>query len=75
VERLEQFTALLGYQSMSLQGFLIARPVSGDELLPLLKRIPAQCHELLLQSQGVAMAALPPQLEEFSEARSVNSAS
>jgi EAL domain-containing protein (putative c-di-GMP-specific phosphodiesterase class I) len=51
VERLEQFTALLGYRSMSLQGFLLGRPVERDKVLGLLKRIPAHCQELLLLSQ------------------------
>jgi diguanylate cyclase (GGDEF)-like protein len=72
VERLEQFTALLGYQAMSLQGFLIARPVAGGELLPLLKRVPALCHELLLLSRDAALPAVPRHPACLSQARSAN---
>ncbi len=46
VERLEQFAVLKMYRAISLQGYLFARPVSADELLPLLGRLPAHCREL-----------------------------
>ncbi|HEY6124499.1 MAG TPA: EAL domain-containing protein [Steroidobacteraceae bacterium] len=51
VERLEQFTALLGYESMSLQGFLIARPVPRDQLLASVKGAAAHCQDLMLMSR------------------------
>jgi EAL domain-containing protein (putative c-di-GMP-specific phosphodiesterase class I) len=65
VERLEQFTALLDCRAMSLQGFLLARPVAQDKLLPLLKRVPAHCQELLLLSRGTEMATPALQLSGF----------
>jgi diguanylate cyclase (GGDEF)-like protein len=57
VERLEQFNALLGYQALSLQGYLLARPVPRDSLLAVLKRVPARCQELLLLSRGLSQPA------------------
>ena len=51
VERIEQFAMLLQHRAISLQGYLFSRPVPRDDLLPLLKRLPAQCQELLQQSQ------------------------
>jgi diguanylate cyclase (GGDEF)-like protein len=51
VERLAQFTMLLGFPGMSLQGYLVARPVTFDRVLPLLKQLPSHCQELLLLSQ------------------------
>ena len=54
VERLEQFAMLLPNRAISLQGYLFSRPVPRDDLLPLLKRMPAHCQELLQQSQEAA---------------------
>jgi len=51
VEHLEQFAMLLPNRAISLQGFLFSRPVLRDELLALLKRMPAHCQELLQQSK------------------------
>jgi len=51
VERLEQFAMLLPHRAISLQGYLFSRPVPKDELLPLLKRLPVRCQELLELSQ------------------------
>jgi diguanylate cyclase (GGDEF)-like protein len=53
VERLEQFSALLGYRAMSLQGYLLSRPVPSDSVLPLLKRMSAHCQELVLLSRSL----------------------
>ncbi|HEU5135750.1 MAG TPA: EAL domain-containing protein [Steroidobacteraceae bacterium] len=46
VERLEQLAMLLPHRAISLQGFLFSRPVSANDLLPLLERLPAHCQEL-----------------------------
>jgi diguanylate cyclase (GGDEF)-like protein len=51
VERLEQLSVLLPYRSISLQGYLLARPVPRDELLLLLAKLPQHCQELVRQSQ------------------------
>jgi diguanylate cyclase (GGDEF)-like protein len=50
IERPEQFVLLLGHRTMSLQGYLLARPVSRDELLPLLPKVSQRCQELVLMS-------------------------
>jgi EAL domain-containing protein (putative c-di-GMP-specific phosphodiesterase class I) len=55
VERLEQFAMLLTHGAISLQGFLFARPVAANDLLPLIQRLPAQCRELAHGAQK-----LPP---------------
>jgi EAL domain-containing protein (putative c-di-GMP-specific phosphodiesterase class I) len=46
VERIEQFAMLLPHRAISLQGYLFCRPVSANDLLPLLDRMPAHCREL-----------------------------
>ena len=51
VERLEQFAMFLPNRAISLQGYLFSRAVPERELLPLLKRLPAQCNELLQLTQ------------------------
>jgi EAL domain-containing protein (putative c-di-GMP-specific phosphodiesterase class I) len=53
IERLGQFAMLLPHRAISLQGYLFSRPVSGDELLPLLTRLPGQLRELVQLSQGL----------------------
>jgi len=57
VEHLEQFAMLLPNRAISLQGFLFSRPVPRDELLALLKRMPAHCQELLQQSKKLPAPA------------------
>jgi diguanylate cyclase (GGDEF)-like protein len=54
VERLEQFSALLGFRSMSLQGYLIARPARREAVIGLLETVPAHCEELVLSSRALA---------------------
>ncbi len=71
VERLEQFTALLGYRAMSLQGYLLSRPVPRDQVLKLLKRVPAHCQELVLLSQTTPVNQ-PPSLAKDERAPSVS---
>ena len=51
VERLEQFTMLLPHRAISLQGYLLARPVPREELLQTLKSLPVHCQELVKQAQ------------------------
>jgi diguanylate cyclase (GGDEF)-like protein len=57
VERLEQFAMLLSYRTISLQGYLLARPVCRDELLPLLERLPQHCHDLVRLSKKLTPQA------------------
>jgi len=57
VERLEQFAMLLPNRAISLQGFLFSRPVPRDDLLPLLKRMPAHCQELQQLAQKLPAPA------------------
>jgi diguanylate cyclase (GGDEF)-like protein len=54
VERPEQFAMLMGERGMYLQGYLLARPVSRDELIPLLTLVAQRAHDLVLESQQVA---------------------
>jgi diguanylate cyclase (GGDEF)-like protein len=51
VERREQFALLLGHRAMYLQGYLLAHPVSRDELLPVMADLSRRAEELLLRSQ------------------------
>jgi EAL domain-containing protein (putative c-di-GMP-specific phosphodiesterase class I) len=64
VERLEQFAMLLSNGSISLQGYLFSRPVPRDDLLPLLKRLPAHCQELLQQTHKLPASAHATPLEK-----------
>jgi EAL domain-containing protein (putative c-di-GMP-specific phosphodiesterase class I) len=57
VERLEQLAMLLPYRNISLQGYLLARPVARDELLPLLERLPRHCHDLVALAKKLAPQA------------------
>jgi diguanylate cyclase (GGDEF)-like protein len=51
VERAEQFALLLGHPGMYLQGYLLSRPVSRDDVLPALAKVAQRAQELLLQPQ------------------------
>jgi diguanylate cyclase (GGDEF)-like protein len=51
VERVEQLAVLMPHRPITLQGFLFARPASGNDLLPLLRQLPGKCAELVEQSQ------------------------
>ena len=53
VERVEQLAMLLPNRAISLQGYLFSRPVSANDLLPLLERLPAHCQELKKAAQQV----------------------
>lgn len=55
VERQEQFALLAGYKSMCLQGYLLSRPVSRDEVLATLTWVPSLAQELVLMSNESAI--------------------
>jgi EAL domain-containing protein (putative c-di-GMP-specific phosphodiesterase class I) len=57
VERLEQFSALLGYPAMSLQGYLIAPPVARESVLVSVISARAHCQDLVLQSAKLVPGA------------------
>ena len=46
VERIEQLAMLLPHPAISLQGYLISRPVPESRLLTLLEQLPTHCEEL-----------------------------
>ncbi|MGH8207306.1 MAG: EAL domain-containing protein, partial [Steroidobacteraceae bacterium] len=46
IERPEQLPLLIGQRSMYLQGFLFSPPVSRDELLPVMRNLPARLRSL-----------------------------
>ncbi len=56
VERVEQMAMLLPHRAISLQGYLFSRPVSANDLLPLLGRLPALCQELNHAAQKLPAA-------------------
>ncbi len=56
VERSEQFAELLRIGPMSLQGYLLARPVRRDDVASLLLELPAVCEELVLSVRPPAVA-------------------
>ena len=51
VERPEQFTLLVGYPGMYLQGYLLAHPVCRDDVLATIASATTRSQELLLHSQ------------------------
>lgn len=57
VERPAQFAYLARQRSMFIQGFLLARPVPQDELLPLLPTIQQRARELLITAQETSVTA------------------
>jgi hypothetical protein len=48
IERPQQLALLLGYRSMSLQGFLIARPMPGDRIPDSVGTMPERLRSFLL---------------------------
>ena len=49
IERPEQFAMLLKHRGMYLQGYLLARPTSRDELIPSMAHVAQRVQELMLQ--------------------------
>jgi len=58
VERQEQWNLLAGHPCMYVQGFLVARPVSMDELLPVISAIPGRMQSLILSPRPSDTARL-----------------
>jgi len=57
VERVEELAMLLPHRNISLQGFLFSRPVSANDFLPLLERLPDHCQELRQVAQKLPTQA------------------
>jgi diguanylate cyclase (GGDEF)-like protein len=51
IERPEQFAMLLKHRGMYLQGYLLARPASRDELMPSMVQFAQRARDLMVQSQ------------------------
>jgi len=50
IERLEQLAPLVGYPALFAQGYLLARPQSIDDLLPVMAKLPALTKSLVRSS-------------------------
>jgi diguanylate cyclase (GGDEF)-like protein len=59
IERPEQFALLMGERGMYLQGYLLARPTSRDEIIPLLDLVAQRARQLVLESRPLLAAAAP----------------
>lgn len=57
IERPEQFHLLSNCRSMYLQGYLLSRPVSREDLLPVLRKLPLIAQDLVLSAPGAADSA------------------
>jgi diguanylate cyclase (GGDEF)-like protein len=72
IERPEQFAMLMGHRGMCLQGYLLAHPISRDELLPEMANVAQRSRELLLisraQTPSNVVELLQPSLPILSEA-------
>lgn len=51
IERPEQFAMLLKHRGMYMQGYLLARPTSRDELIPSMAQVSQRAQQLMLESQ------------------------
>jgi diguanylate cyclase (GGDEF)-like protein len=73
IERPEQFAMLLKHRGMYLQGYLLARPTSRDELMPSMAQVAQRAHDLMLQSQleksSNVMDLMKPSLRVLSDGR------
>src|SRR6202044_916665 len=59
IERPEQFAMLIGERGMYLQGYLLARPASRDEIIPLLGVVAQRAQQMVLESRTSLAAAAP----------------
>jgi diguanylate cyclase (GGDEF)-like protein len=50
IERAEQFSMMLRHRGMFLQGYLLGRPTSRDELLPEMANVSQRARELVMRS-------------------------
>jgi diguanylate cyclase (GGDEF)-like protein len=50
IERLEQLAPLVGYPALFAQGYLLARPQSLDDLMPVMAKLPALTRSLVRSS-------------------------
>lgn len=57
IERPEQLALLLNHRAMYLQGYLLARPVSGSDVIACIKDVPARMQSLLLTSVALRPVA------------------
>ena len=77
VERPEQFSFLVEHRTMFLQGFLLARPTTRDEIIPLLSVLGERARELLIMSptKGVSnvLEFTPPAPAAANSGASANS--
>ena len=64
VERPEQLAALLQHRSTYLQGYLLSRPVPGQNVLACIRDVPARMQSMLLADPGLRPA--PASLLEMS---------
>jgi EAL domain-containing protein (putative c-di-GMP-specific phosphodiesterase class I) len=53
VEHTEQLAVLSQYGALTLQGYLISRPLDRDAVLPFLKVAPSHMHSLLLSMSEI----------------------
>jgi diguanylate cyclase (GGDEF)-like protein len=63
VERREQLFWLLDHPAMFLQGYLLSRPISGDDLLPVIAAMPARMNSLLRSHSPTGTYPVPDELD------------
>jgi diguanylate cyclase (GGDEF)-like protein len=63
VERREQLSWLLDHPAMYLQGYLLSRPVTGDDLLPVIAAMPARMNSLLRSRSPTGTYPVPDELD------------
>ncbi len=63
VERREQLAWLLDYPAVFLQGYLLSRPVSGDDLLPVIDAMPGRMNSLLRSRSPTGTYPVPDELD------------
>lgn len=63
VERREQLAWLLDHPTMYLQGYLLSRPVTGDDLLPVIEAMPGRMDSLLRSRSPTGTYPVPDELD------------